>query len=138
MRTIKYRALDNFGEWIYGIPQTSSTLHLTLDCIAQYFTEQRKYGRENVIVKPETLGEFTGFYDKRGVEIFEGDILSDWNEVDGKQVKSKRQVYWCEKTGAWKLDNSFNQDKSCGDLLSDELESFVYEITGNIHEAPHT
>lgn len=78
----------------------------------------------------------TGFKDKLDNEIFEGDILSDWNDVDGKQVQSFMQVFWCEKEGAWKLDNSFNHYKSSGDLLSDELSSFVYEITGNIYENP--
>ena len=78
----------------------------------------------------------TGFFDKNEKEIFEGDILSDWNDVDGDQVQSKLQVYWCEKTGAWKLDNSFNQDKSSGDMLSEELSSFVYEVSGNIYENP--
>ena len=44
------------------------------------------------------------------------------------------QVYWCEIDGSWKLDHSMKQDKSNGDLLSEELSSFVYEITGNIYQ----
>ncbi len=87
-------------------------------------------------VNSSTVGQFTGFKDNKGNEIFEGDILSDWNEVDGKQVQSKLQVYWCEKTGAWKLDNTYDQNKSSGDLLCDELENFAYEITGNIYDEP--
>ena len=86
----------------------------------------------------EPTMQFTGFTDKHGKEIYEGDILSDWNEVDGKMVQSKMQVYWCDKTGAWKLDNSYKQDKSSGDLLSDEQAEFFYEITRNIHETTKT
>ena len=82
------------------------------------------------------LMQCTGLKDKNGLDIFEGDILSDWNDCDGEQIQSFMQVFWCEKDGAWKLDNSFNNDKSSGDLLSEELSSFVYEITGNIYENP--
>jgi uncharacterized phage protein (TIGR01671 family) len=76
MRTIKFKALDNLGAWVYGIPQTSSTLHLTLDSMAQYFTEQRKYGRQNVTIRPETVCQFLGLTDKNDKEIFDGDILT--------------------------------------------------------------
>lgn len=46
------------------------------------------------------------------------------------------QVFWSDKIGAWILDNSYKQNKSSGDLLSDELHDFKYEITGNIYENP--
>jgi hypothetical protein len=59
--------------------------------------------------------------------------LSDLNEVDGEIIQSKMQVFWCEKVGAWKLDNSYSQDKSSGDLLSDELDGFAYEVTGDVY-----
>ena len=71
---------------------------------------------------------FTGFQDKNGDDIYENDTLGDWNEVDGEMVQSKLMVFWSEKIGAWMLDSSFNQDNSSGDLLSDELASFSYEI----------
>lgn len=41
-------------------------------------------------------------------------------------------------SGAWRLDHSYKQNKSSGDLLSDELADFAYEITGNIYETTKT
>ncbi len=120
MRELKFRAWDKSQKYMayQGNPDLE-----TLSSFMFHFGE-------------DIVLQSTGFFDKNENEIFEGDILSDWNEVDGKQVQSFLQVFWCNSDGAWKLDNSFNQDKSSGDLLSEELSSFVYEISGNIYENP--
>lgn len=120
MRTIKFRAWDESQKYMakQGTPD--------LETIQSFFFH---FGGCQLM-------QFTGLTDKNGVEIYEGDILSDWNEVDGKEVQSFLQVFWCSDTGAWRLDNSFNQDKSSGDLLSEELIGFAYEITGNIYKNP--
>lgn len=120
MRDLKFRAWDKSQK--YMAYQGSPDLE-TLSSFMFHFGE-------------DIVLQSTGFFDKNEEEIFEGDILSDWNDVDGKQVQSFLQVFWCNNDGAWKLDSSFNQDKSSGDLLSEELSSFVYEISGNIYENP--
>lgn len=80
--------------------------------------------------------QFTGFKDYDGKEIYEGDILMDSVEVDGKIIKSNCQVYFDEMTGQWMIDLSYKNDKSCSCSLFSELQDFDYQIIGNIHENP--
>lgn len=123
IKIIKFRGLDYLGEWVYGIPITSSTLHLTLDCIAQYYSDQRKYGRQNVMVSPETIGEFTGKLDQYDKEIYVGDIISD--RPSGK--------YLCEVIFDFDLLAYATKNLKTGEISY--LSEFTYAyIVGNIHK----
>ena len=82
------------------------------------------------------LLEQTPFTDKNGEEIYEGDIIGDWVEVDGKMELSRLTVYFDEMLGQWMLDISFNQDLTSSYSLFSELKDFEYEIIGNIYENP--
>lgn len=78
--------------------------------------------------------QFTGFTDKFGIDIYEGDIISDWTETDEGLLESNMQVFWNEPTGSWHLDNSSKQDQTCSVDLWLELNDFEYAITSNIFE----
>ena len=84
----------------------------------------------------DNLMQFTGLKDQKGNDIYEGDIIGDWTDVDGKMEQSKLTVYFDEMLGQWMLNNSSKQDKTISYSLFSELQDFEYEIIGNIYENP--
>lgn len=117
-RQIKFRAWDEKQNYMayQGTPDLE-----TLQSFIFHFGE-------------DELLQCSPFKDKNGKEIYDGDIIGDWTEVDGKMEQSKMQVYFDEMLGQWMLDCSLKQDQSMSYSLFKELEDFEYEVIGNIFE----
>ncbi len=135
MREIKFRFWDNENKkWINPenvLLKNDGSVTFTGDF--DIFKKHPKLdGSKNVF-----LNQWTGLCDNFCREIYEGDTLIDLDVELEESVKledTQQQVYWCEKNGAWKLDNTYSQNKKDGSLLAKELKDFRYKVFGNIYE----
>lgn len=115
-RVIKFRGFDShMHEWVYG----------------GYYKDIR--GKEYIVermtivakIKSGTIGEFTGFTDIDGKEIFEGDIIRNTAYPD-----TVERVFMYE--GCWSV--GFYDDEA--NPLAWTLENAPFKVIGNIHDNP--
>ena len=123
MRTIKFRGkkLAN-GVWAYG----SLVYSNEIDAAIYY---QNGNGSVKVMdwvyVNPDTVGQFTGLYDKNKKEIYEGDILNVPGLGDKIEVRYVRGVF----AFLW------NGDLDDEAPINAPTQEWA-EVIGNIHDNP--
>lgn len=78
-------------------------------------------------VVPETVGQYTGLIDEKGVQVFEGDIVECYGE--DSEVILVAEVQFQEGGFCVQIDY---------DLHLIPLDAFgsAYKVIGNIHESP--
>lgn len=130
-RVIKFRAKCQFpDEWVYG------SLMSWKDGSNNIYIYQEDTGYWIMIrhVIPDTIGQFTGLFDKNGEEIYEGDIVNihDSHETCGV-------IEYRNNTAAFVLCRDKVKNRHKGDGTDYQLyagRQKRYEVIGNVCDNP--
>lgn len=141
MRTIKFKAKGiKKGEWIVGdLLHTMNRICIHPECS---FNRQQCY---LIAVDPETVCQYTGLKDKKGKEIYEGDVLrSDSYPYscleDDERDNYFAVVFYCEDGASFTTVTAKNPESNvggisdgiCDDVSREKMKQF--EVVGNIHD----
>ena len=122
MREIKFRGkrIDN-NEWVYG--GYMKNINGTYITDTDNFHLRKTY--KNYLVCDETIGQFTGLYDKKNAPIYEGDII----QYKPEKVK---YIVMFDPTGYWCLDG--NGVRNSEMLIQTNDTNKYIEVIGNIYD----
>lgn len=125
-RTIKFRAWDKVNKTMcYEITRLDFKAGLRNG-------DNLAFDENGQQIAEFELMQFTGLLDKKSVEIYEGDIVRKYNEVDESYGYKDYIVTWNKARAAFQLEG---KDNWGGYLLYKTREKL--EIIGNQIEHPH-
>ncbi len=132
MREIKFRGKNGDGEWVFGHYAKLSNEFKEYHCIMSekdskkgYIKDCNSFDMTYTAVTPDTVGQFTGLYDKNGKEIYEWDICRI-------EDCAKWIVEWNNEQACF----SFREENGCLGSASISVFRYLTEIIGNIHDNP--
>lgn len=138
MRIIKFKAkaLDS-GKWVKG-----SLVKTPFGTYIEWYEDSICNKKS---IASATVCQFTGFLDKNGKEIYEGDVLrSDSYPYscleDDERDNYFAVVFYCEDGASFATVTAKNSESNvggisdgiCNDVSREEMKQF--EVVGNIHE----
>ncbi len=121
MNEILFRAKSYDNNWKYGYYVNQYRTHQIYSC------NGNETPNESYLINPETVGQFTGLFDKNGIKIFEGDIV----RVDG--------ICECVGTNIFIIENGGGAYYLCHNnrlvyLLKHHID--YLEVIGNVYDNP--
>lgn len=127
MRTIKFRGKASNGEWIYG-----SLVRICGELVG-IKPDTTPFIGDNVRVDPDTVGQYIGLCDSKGVELYEGDIIA----VNGRYEKliayqDGEAAFCMANINELQCQDAYPWQRIYPDWWNDKKRTIT--IKGNIHD----